>query len=180
MFPSLDDVRHIKEDKIHIGDVYNRLPADSASSLLPFHALTGCDVTSDISNHSKRSAWKVFKDIHTLLKNLGVGDFTNEIFKSAEKFVCRIYNVEQTDSIDEARHIMFYKSAKPEALPPTSDARRFHLLRVHYQTMIWRNSHSATPELPTAGTMGWKRCEGGLDPISMSPSPIPAEWMKPS
>ena len=62
--------------------------------------------------------------------------------------------VNQTDSIDEARHIMFYKSGEPEALPPTSDALRFHLIWAQYQIMIWKNAHCATPELPSVDTMG--------------------------
>ena len=33
---------------------------------------------------------------------------------------------------------MFYKFEKPEALPPTSDTLRFHLMREH--------AHCATPE----------------------------------
>ena len=92
--------------------------------------------------------------------------------------MCRISNIDQTDSIDEARHIMFYKFANPEALPPTSDALRFHLMRVHYQTMIWKNAHCATPELPSVDTMGWKRCEGQLEPILMSLRPIPSACLE--
>ena len=59
-------------------------------SLIPFHALTGCDVISYIANLTKRSAWKVFKVDHDLLHNLGVGDLTDEKERSAEKFVCRL------------------------------------------------------------------------------------------
>ena len=61
---------------------------------------------------------------------------------------------------------MFYKFAKPEALLPTSDTLRFHLMRV--------NAHCAPPELPSVDIMGWKCCEGRLEPIFMSLSPIPS------
>ena len=71
--------------------------------------------------------------------------------------------VNQTDSSDEARHIMFYKFAKPGALLPASDTLRFHLMRVH--------THCAPPELPSVDTMGWKCCEWRLEPILMSLSP---------
>ena len=80
--------------------------------------------------------------------------------------------VNQTDSIDEARHIMFYKFAKPEALLPTSDTLRFHLMRVH--------AHCAPPELPSVDTMGWKCCEGRLEPILMSLSSIPSACLESS
>lgn len=94
-------------------------------------------MTSYIANHTKRSAWKVFKVDHELLHNLGVGDLTDEKERSAEIFVCRLYNINKIDSVDEVRHTLSKPPAsKPEALPPTSDALHFHLLRVHYQSLI--------------------------------------------
>ncbi|KAJ8868589.1 hypothetical protein PR048_030127 [Dryococelus australis] len=89
----------------------------------------------------------VFKGPHELLKNLDIGTLTEETLKSAEAFVCRIYNVHTTDSVDSARNILFSKIGKPEAVPPTSDALRFHLMRAHYQAMAWRNAHCAMPNL---------------------------------
>ena len=88
-----------------------------------------------------------FKDHNKLLKNLGIGELADVTIKSSEAFICRIYNVHKTDSVDAAGHILFSTTGKPEALPPTSDALRFHLMQVHYQTMIYRNAHCATPEL---------------------------------
>ena len=169
-----------KRKYIPIGEVYNRLPAYSASSLLPFHALTGCDVTSYISNHTKRSAWKVFEDNHALLEHLGEGDLTDEISKSAEKLVCRIYNVGQTDSVDEARHIMFYKFVKPEVLPPTSDALHFHLMQVlsDYDLGECQLCHTGTPCSRYHGMEALWSCEGGLEPILMSLSPIPSACLE--
>ena len=121
---------------IPIDAVFNKLPSGSASSLLTFHALTGRDTTSYIANHTKRSSWKIFQEHHGLLKNFGIGELTDDTIQSSETFVCRIYNVHRTDSIDAARHLLFSKTGKPEAMAPTSDALRFHLKRVHYQSMI--------------------------------------------
>ena len=78
----------------------------------------------------------------------------------------------KTDSVDAARHILFSRTGKPEAMPPTSNALHFHLLRVHYQAMVWRNAHYATPELPSPLDMGWKDGDSGLKPILMSQNPI--------
>lgn len=163
---------------IPIATVFNNLPRDSAPALLPFHALTGCDTTSYIANHTKKSAWKVFKEHHQLLINLGLGELREEIIRSSETFVCRLYGVQKTDSVDAARHILFAKSGKPEAMSPTSDALRFHLMRVHYQTMVWRNAHCPIPELPAPVDMGWKRGDSGLQPILMSLSPIPESCLE--
>lgn len=98
--------------------------------------------------------------------------------RSSEKFVCRIYNVHKTDSVDAARHILFAKSGKPETISPTSDALRFHLMRVHYQAMVSRNAHCAKPELPAPVDMGWEHSNSGLKPILMSLSPIPESCLE--
>lgn len=167
-----------KQRYIPIDAVFNNLPRDSAPSLVAFHALTGCDTTSYIASHTKSSLWKVFKEHHPLLRNLGIGDLTEQTRRSSEAFVCRIYDVHKTDSVDAARHILFSKTGKPEAMPPTSDALRFHLMRVHYQAMVWRNAHYATPELPSPLDMGWKHGDSGLQPILMSQNPIPESCLE--
>ena len=113
---------------IPIDAVFNKLPSGSASSLLAFHALTGCDTPSYIANNTKRSSWKIFKEHHGLLKNVGMGELTDDTIQSSETFVCRVYNVHRTDSIDAPRHLLFSKTGKPEAMAPTCDALRFHLM----------------------------------------------------
>ena len=62
---------------------------------------------------------------------------------------------------------------EPEAMAPTSDALRFHLKRVHYQSMMWRNAHCPTPELPTPSEMGWRLVDSELQPVLMTLSLIP-------
>ena len=163
---------------IQIGAVFNNLPTDSATNLLPFHALTGCDTTSYFANHTKKSAWKTFIEHHGLLSNLGIGTLTETTTRSVEKFVCRMYDVLSADSVDAARHVLFCKAGKPEAMSPTSDALKFHLMRVHYQTMVWRYALNATPELPSPVGMGWKRLDPGLQPILMSLDPIPKSCLE--
>lgn len=106
-------------------------------ALLPFHALTGCDTVSFLAGHSKKTAWKVFKEQHHLLVGLGNGELNDDKIKSAEKFVCRIYGSEE-DDIDKARVISFTGSRSMQVLPPSSDALRLHVHRVHYQASVWR------------------------------------------
>ena len=164
-----------KRQYIPIDAVVNSLPKHSAANLLPFRALTGCDATSYFANHTKKSSWKVFKEHHQLLQNLRIGELTQETIRSAEAFVCRIYDV-QTDSVDAARHMLFTRTGKSEpseALSPTSDALRFHLMHVHYQAMVWRNANCLIPQLPAPTDMGWKRVESGLQPIFISLNAIP-------
>ena len=67
-------------------------------SLLAFHSLTGCDSVSHLVGHSKKAAWKVFQADSQLLRNLGTGVAMADVFKSAEKFVCRLYKL--PDNVD--------------------------------------------------------------------------------
>ena len=138
-----------------IDAVLNNLSRNSYTALLQFHALTGCDTTSYFANHTKQLSWKVFKEYHNLLKNLGIDELTEETIKSAEAFVCRMYNVHWTDSINAARHMLFSKTSKPEVMSPTSDALHFHLMRIHNQAMVWRNAHYAISDLPASVEMRW-------------------------
>ena len=60
-----------------------------------------------------------------------------------EQFICRLYGVTQTTSVDTSRHI-FSGRGKPENLPPTSDTLSFPVKRSHYQVMIWHDVHYDT------------------------------------
>jgi hypothetical protein len=153
---------------IPVNEVHTKLPEGSEQCLLQFHALTGCDTTSYLSGHTKKKAYKTFKDFF----QLGEGEITADIYKGAETFLCRLYN-QSVDSADRARLILFPKARGPELLPPTSDAFRYHVMRVHYQTMVWKQANGPNPLLPEAHNMGWKLENGTLSPILMSLHPIP-------
>ncbi|KAJ8316884.1 hypothetical protein KUTeg_004788, partial [Tegillarca granosa] len=161
-----------KRRYIPIKDVLQSIPPHSIDSLLVFHALTGCDTTSFFYGRFKKSSWSVFLEHYDLLKDVGNGDINQAMLNSMEKFVCKLYSVEQFNSIDEVRSFMFPKSSKQENLPPTSDAIYFHFKRVHYQTCVWKQAGVAVPILPNPCTMGWKRDNTGLSPVLMAKEPI--------
>ncbi len=138
-----------------------------------FHALTGSDTTSYIAGCSKKSAWKTFQTHHQLLENLGKGELTEETLKNAELFVCKLYNLKQVSTTDEARAVLFNKSRSPESLPPTSDALHFHIRRAHYQTVVWRQAHLSHPNLPNPEGLGWRVEETTVKPELMSLTPVP-------
>ena len=167
-----------KRKYIPVDDILQQLPSGSESSLLAFHALTGCDSTSFISNHSKRTAFKVFTEHHELLQQLGNGELSEEVILNAEEFICRVYGICKTKSVDEARYMLFGKTTKPEALPPTSDALYQHIKRVHYQSLVWNLASCPKPILPSPTEMGW-RCEGTkLLPILMTLDSIPSACLE--
>ena len=61
----------------------------------------------------------------------------------------------------------------PEKLPPTSNAYKYHLMRVHHQSMIWRQANIPIQVLSKPEDMGWKIIEDRLEPVFMSLDPIP-------
>ena len=146
------------------------------SALFPFYALTGCDTTSYISNHSKLLAWKMFQDKYLLVALLGEGKLTANKVKDAEKFICAMYNCGNTESVNDARVLLFSKTKKPEKLPPTKDVLELHINRVHYQSLVWKQASCQEPLLPNPDGKGWKiEGEGGskLVHLLMTKEPIP-------
>ena len=134
-------------------------------NMMAFHALTGCNTTSQFSGTGKKSAWSVFKECPILLKHLG----------EAEQFVCKLYQ-HSTDKIyvNELRYILFNKvDAKIEKLLPTKDAQiTQHIRRVNYQTMLWRQCLDWKPELPSPLNSGWELIDNQLKPVLFTQDPV--------
>ena len=155
-------------------------PESVYSALLAFHAITGCDTVSYISGHTKKTAWSVFVKEHRLLQHLGEGELTTAKVHDAEEFVCKLYHVENVTKTDEARVQLFNRCKALEALPPTSDSLHGHIERAHYQTLIWRQSDKAKPEIPPSTDFGWK-VESGYSrtPDERPPSPTTIPLIRP-
>lgn len=145
----------------------------SAKLLLPFHALTGCDTTSFLSGHSKKTSIRTFYEHKELLHGLGHGPLTDETRQNSEAFICKIYNVPNAATTDDARVILLKKAVRPELLPPTSDALKYHIERAHYQATVWLNATVQYPKLPMATSLGWHMVNNQMTPVLLSLSPVP-------
>ena len=75
----------------------------------------------------------MFQQHHSHLIGLGKGPLTANVAISTEKFICKIYGVPEVDTCNKARVKLFCIGRLQEALPPTSDAAKFHIMRSHYQ-----------------------------------------------
>ncbi|KAG1664222.1 hypothetical protein GQR58_019901 [Nymphon striatum] len=164
-----------KPKYIPVHEVQNVLSFDDQvfETILPFHAITGCDTVSYLFSHSKKAAWEVFLTDNTLLSCLGIGELTPRVLKDAETFICKVYSVHRITSCDKTRVRLFCKCKSQESLPPTSDAVTYHIQRAHYQSMICRQATSQQPHLPSATTLGWELTDEKLRPKLMSLPPIP-------
>ena len=119
------------------------LSEEKRKSLLAFHAITGCDTTSQFYGVGKASAWKVFEDAPDLLEHLGEeSQISADVLAKAEAFVCKLYNPgTQEVEINQERVGAFRKSKKElDALPPTQDALILLIKQANYQTKVWNKA----------------------------------------
>ena len=72
-----------------------------------------------------------------------------------------MYNTANAEGCDKARATFFGWRRSPEALPPTSDAARWHITSARFQAMLWRQAHKTNPTLPLPETMGWTNSDDG-------------------
>ena len=133
-------------------------------NIIAFHAVTGCDVTSQFSGKGKRTCWKVFLKKPELLHAIGSSaECTDDAMKGAEKFVCHLYGYGNCESINEVRLKMFVKGKFTiESLPPTADALSYHLMRSDYQAFIWKTALTNFMDLPSPDEKGWTINDGKL------------------
>ena len=100
----------------NIREISYTLSENTVPALLPYHSLTGCDTISYFFA-AKQATWCKFQQHYNLLATLGEGELTD---------------LKLHDTTDEVRTALFFEASKPEHMPPTSNALRFHLMRSHY------------------------------------------------
>ena len=142
------------------------LPEEKRMTLLAFHAITGCDTTSQFFGIGKQKAWKAFDGRSVkLLEHLGEENNPSaNVLADAEAFVCQLYNHGTKEvHINKERAAVFRKTTKQlDSLPPTQDAFQLHLRRVNHQVLIWKKALHPCPSLPTADGNGWFYDEEGV------------------
>ena len=135
---------------------------DKKSSILFFHAFTGCDTTSAVFGKGKRKAYKLLdkNDIKKHIDTFNQIDQTNDVISAAgEKLMLRLYGENDLASINELRYYSFNNIISKKDLnstfnlknlPPTSGACQEHSFRVYFQIQTWKG-HTLNP-----GEWGWK------------------------
>ena len=86
MHKTVVQIRDISEAKLYMFIQFARhdlpLPKRICPTLyhtiIPYHAITGCDAVSDIAGYGHGSAWSAFCSNPDLLANLGKDDFHDE------------------------------------------------------------------------------------------------------
>lgn len=79
------------------------------------------------------------------------------------------------ESLNYVRPHMYYGGHKLlEALPPTDDSLKLHVLRSVFQTYVWVTAIEPTPEVLDPFKYGWTSESGTTKPILMLNSHVPA------
>ena len=150
---------------IAIHDLSMTLGPDTSSVLPLFHALSGCDTTSQFFGIGKKTAWKVwqrFPDLTTVLKAIKadpcVLTIDSDHMAALERFVVLLYSESCTAShVNQARQELFSKGARAlDSIPPTQAALFQHLKRCLLQgAYIWGQVLQRCQEIPDYEDWGW-------------------------
>lgn len=163
-----------------VHEIRNNMQGDVVSALPLYHAVTGCDSTSQFYGLGKKSTWSVLIKHPHLLSGLFTGRI-NEFISTTnislvEQYIMLLYSksAEQHQSINSLRAQLFHTTDNPSKLPPTSDAMKLHILRAMYQALVWYCAGIAKPDLPSPETCGWHVDKGHLVPTLMELEAIPS------
>jgi hypothetical protein len=143
-------------------------------SLPAYHAFTGSDYTASFSRRGKVKPIKVLEsstEFQTAFIALAEDPDIKEItFRKIEEFVCCVYGMKKSGSVNAARLDMFankYKTKKNQrisavekldgsSLPPCFKVLEKKIERACYVSKIWMSSVSSNPPAISLLDYGWK------------------------
>ncbi|KAJ8018328.1 hypothetical protein HOLleu_43742 [Holothuria leucospilota] len=128
----------------------------------------GCDTTSRLYRLGKglslkhirtdvcfRAQAKVFLDGRSTMEDTA---------KAGESALVSLYKGSAGDTLDKLRLVRFQQKVatsascvRPENLPPTLSAAKFHSLRVYHQVQVWKGVTTLDPQI-----FGWQAVGGEL------------------
>jgi len=118
-------------------------------SIMAYHALLGWDVTTYSVGMKTIKSWSTYSEDCDLLFLLGQIPLSTSAIESAELFFTKLFKVNaKTMRYDETRLLLLGKCSL-KRLPPTSDALKQHIKKLHYKTAIWENADKREIHFPT-------------------------------
>ncbi|MEW8547735.1 MAG: hypothetical protein AB2693_29860 [Candidatus Thiodiazotropha sp.] len=171
-------VWNIRETKLKLG-------SDLCKDLLFVHAILGCDTTSSVFGLGKGLALKKYLKDKNFRECAAV--FSNdehisvdEIIKYGERAMVILFGGKPEEKLDSLRLSIFYqkvagsvKFIKPENLPPTSAATRYHSLRTYHQIQVWKGRNDLLAE-----DWGWAVKGNRLLAVHTDRPPAPEKLLK--
>ena len=155
------------------------LQETTCENILFAHAISGCDTTSRLHGVGKHLALKKLLNDSEFQKHaetfLYAADIqTNQIIAAGEREIVSLYNGQKNDSLDKLKCQRFKekvvkcsKEIQAQALPPTSNAAKYHSLRVFHQISEWMGKSL------DATAYGWRKKDGKFLPVKTDVPPAP-------
>ena len=153
--------------------VCSAIGAKAVSQLLVIHAISGCDSTSNLFGHGKSS---VFRTIVKCVNNETVTDTLGsatasrqDVIEAGLNLLTMLYGGKNDDTLNHLRYVSYMHQLatsktgpNSERLPPTGNAAKYHVLRIHFQVIQWK--YLMEVEL-NAEEWGWSNESGVYVPI---------------
>ena len=156
--------KHYREIPIH--EICNRLGRDVCRALPLFHALSGCDTTSQLLGIGKKTAWdrwtcmpEITQVLLSVLDNPESFTLNSLGMSSLERFCVIMYSKScSSQTLNDARLKLFSNGTKTlDTLPPTSAAYFQHVRRSILQACyFWKQSLLSMQVIPDYASWGWK------------------------
>ena len=152
---------------IPIHEIVSSLTPKICSSLLAFHAFTGCDTLSSFGGREKTAweTWKVFPEVSDPfleMTNIFGGEISDACMILLKRFVVLMCDrTSECLEVNEARKQLFIKKSRTlETIPPTKAALEQHIKPASYQARCWSQALVQNPQLPSPSDWGWIKKEG--------------------
>ena len=169
-------IRCLREE---IGDIV-------AKQLLVIHALGGCDTTSALFGHSKVTIYRKISKNYAASSLCSVMGNTSanhtEVQIAGMQLFRIIYGFKCDESLNHYRYSSYMNmlatsttQLKPERLPPTENAAKFHFYRVHLQVIEWQTLMHCqlNPQ-----EWGWKLSGQTYQPVATDLQAAPEDVLK--
>ncbi len=157
--------RKYRDIPVHV--IHLHLGPSRSLALPLFHALTGCDTTSQLLGCGKKTAWAAWNSTPDLTETLISLMEDPESFslvsvhmQRIERFVVLMYSKTcGSATVNDARHYLFSNGSRSlDNIPPTKAALFEHVKRSLLQaSFIWKQSNRSVQEVPVFDRWGWER-----------------------
>src|SRR6266516_1488318 len=107
---------NMKPQFIPVHMIRRELDDIMCNNLPAFHAITGCDTTSQFSGYGRRKAWNIYINNASLLNRFGKEDkLTSSVLSEAEKFVIQLYSPGSTETSITALRVSLFMQKNYDA-----------------------------------------------------------------
>lgn len=160
-----------KKRLINVSEMANNMREVHIEALLSLHVFRGCDATNCFKGIEKLKPLKFHENMpkfESPLARLGDSwDVPSNLIDELNTFTCAVYGRPGIKRVDELRYLKlneFGLEEQPNTIrnmdmskvPPCRKSLEQHIRRANYQVAIWKNSHVANPDVPTANDgHGW-------------------------